>query len=263
MTEVAGRLQMIASESTPLSDDEKESLLTGLTLGDDKRVLQHLTDSTDVLWSGGRRVLLLWLMNKNDEAFAATEEVDGFWKHYLRFQLLLPEWAKARLHLDQAISESYRATFCLNDLAEIYLYVRSYSRALETRRSFLKRNPPAKSYWNQVVRMDARAHGTRSQFAYWTALTGLAEITPTGRSASATVQRLRGYELEDWVDLLKHSERVQLSNPKWRFLFHRALWGLRHAGEWDIPKRFLFRRLLKASYTDDGRSPLVPALSVL
>jgi hypothetical protein len=258
----AKRLQLISQHSVPLSDHEEEMLQTGSCLAD-QDTTDFRSDTRDILWSAGRSALVLWLGGRHEAAYEQTDRITGFWKHYLRFQLLLPDLEAALPHLDRAIQGSYRATFALNDLAEIHQLRGDFSRGLQTRQNFLKRNPSGKLYWNQVMRIDTRAHGTRSQFAFWNAYTGILEITGAGRAARNLMDRIGRYQSEDWVATLRQTETIKLNNPKWRFLFHRALWALRSEGEWELPKRRLFRRLLLGSYSEKAQTALVPTLSIL
>jgi tetratricopeptide (TPR) repeat protein len=220
-------------------------------------------ESRDLLWAPGRHALVLWLADRPDEALEKTDEVSGFWKHYLKFQMCLPDLAQARKHLDRAISADPGATFALNDLADITLLEKDYAEALKLRAEVIHRNIAGKVYWIQAIAQHARAHGSRSQFAYWTAYSGLAQLTQTGAAAGALLHRMRSYNSFRWKKVLEKSETLSLTNTKWRFLFHNALWALRGEEEWETARRALFRRLLLASMSEDGQNPLVPPFSVL
>ena len=173
------------------------------------------------------------------------------------------DYQAAMPFLERAISESFRATFALADLVEITSHEKEYAEALRLRRDFLKRRPPGRAYWQQVTRKEARAHGTRTQYAYWTAYTGLAELTVAGQTARALMDKLNSHSYQDWVAALGESESVKLTNSKWRFIFHRGLWALRNDGHWKLARRYLFRRLLLASFSDQALTPVVPPLTVL
>jgi tetratricopeptide (TPR) repeat protein len=262
---ICRRLQLTAQNSEPFGSQEQETIESACCLS--KRI--HSMPSTlsaesrDVLWSAGRQALIHWLAGHPDAAYKLTEKMAGFWKHYLRFQMRLPDLQLALPHLQQAISESFRASFALNDLVEIRLIQEDYVEAIQLRKEFLRRRPAGKAYWNQVMRIDARAHGTRTQFAYWTAYTGLAELTRAGQEAQRLAKRIRGFEAENWLDTLRQSESKKLTNPRWRFLFHRGLWALRRNDRWEDARHLLFRRLLLASFSEQIMSPVVPALTVL
>ena len=175
----------------------------------------------------------------------------------------LPDLAKARRHLDRAISAEPGATFALNDLADLVFLQKDYDEALKLRAEVINRNIAGKIYWIQAMGQNARAHGSRSQFAYWTAYSGLAQLSQAGAAAGALLHRMRSYDRVRWEKVLEKSETIRLNNTKWRFLFHNALWALRSEEDWETTRRALFRRLLLASMSEDGQNPLVPPFSVL
>ena len=259
----ADRISLVAKEAESLSPEEEETLMATFSLAKDFGRALPAVKPRDLLWAPGRHALVLWLADRRDAALAKTDEITGFWKHYLKFQMHLPDLEKARKHLDRAISTEPGATFALNDLADLVFLEKDYDEALKLRTEVINRNIAGKIYWIQVMRQNARAHGSRSQFAYWTAYSGLAQLSQAGADAGALLHRMRSYDRVRWEKVLEKSETIRLNNTKWRFLFHNALWALRGEEAWETTRRALFRRLLLASMSEDGQNPLVPPFSVL
>ena len=262
-TQSADRIYRLAMEADSLSPEEEESLMATFSLAKDSRRALLTVKSRDLLWAPGRQALVLWLSDRPEAALEKTDEITGFWKHYLKFQMHLPDLMKARQHLEQAISSEPGATFALNDLADLAFLKKDYAEALKLRAEVINRNIAGKVYWIQAMGQNARAHGSRSQFAYWTAYSGLAQLSQTGADAGALLHRMRSYDSFRWGQVLEKSETIRLNNTKWRFLFHNAVWALRSEEEWETARRALFRRLLLASMSEDGQNPLVPPFSVL
>ncbi|MCA9780940.1 MAG: hypothetical protein KC800_29680, partial [Candidatus Eremiobacteraeota bacterium] len=166
-------------------------------------------------------------------------------------------------HLDRAISAEPGATFALHELAELHFLQANSAKALEIRAELIRRNAAGKAYWIHATAQNARAHGTRSQFAYWTAYSGIVQLGESGAAAAALVKRIRAYNEHLWEEALEKSESIKLTNTKWRFIVHNGLWALRQEGKWEKAERFLCRRLLLASMSEDGVNPLVPPLNAL
>ena len=257
------RICQVATKSEPLSSEESERLMVAFTLAERSEFPLDLLGQRDLLWAPGRRALVLWMNGKKEAAWEQTEELSGFWQHYLRFQMLLPDLDAAKKHLDRAISSEPGATFALHELAELHLLQASSAKALEIRAELIRRNAAGKAYWIQATAKSARAFGTRSQFAYWTAYSGIVQLSESGGAAAELVKKIRSYNEHHWEEALEKSESIKLTNTKWRFLFHCGLWALRQEGKWEKAERFLCRRLLLASMGEDGLNPLVPPLNAL
>lgn len=253
----------VAKEADPLSPEEGEVVMATFSLAGNSERAVEAVETRDLLWAPGRDALVLWLGGRPQAALEKTDEISGFWKHYLKFQMHLPDLAVARKHLDRAISSEPGAAFALNDLAELCFLQSDFTKALEIQGETIRRNFAGKTYWIHAVAQNARAHGTRSQFAYWTAYSGIAQLAESGARAARLVKKTGTYSAPEWESTLQKSESIKLSNTKWRYLFHCGLWALRREENWEAARRYLCRRLLIASMSEDGHNAQVPPFSVL
>ena len=240
------------------TETEKEVLMTLCCLagaGEGHPIYAGLKEKADVLWFAPRRALIRALLGHET---SILDEVVGLWKHYLSFQLTLPDQAAALEHLKRVRRNHASWSLALNDSAELFRLQGEHRQSLEMRIAFLKSKPASYHHWLQVVASEAQAHGTISQWGYWRARAGLSEVSQVGIQAKSLHLRFANYPQKRWPKLLKESESESLSSPKWQYLFHRALWAVRESGDWETARRYFCRRLLLASLGESGHTLTTP-----
>jgi tetratricopeptide (TPR) repeat protein len=250
-----------------IDSSEREALLTMshvLQVEGSQRTEALPGDGSEVAWSAARRSICWLLDGDRQKALEYLEKATGAWKFYLKAHLELPDLDRAYQHLEQALRSEPTWSALLNELSEIRLLQQKQQESLALRANFLNTAPAGSVHWSQVLAEQARAFGSVPLWALWTAKTGISELTQAGRNAKKLHAQLKTYDTIRWLEVVQESETHALSSVWWRYLFHRAVWGLRAKGHWKQATNALYRRLLRASLAErDALSLRVPPKWVL